>query len=104
MAQERNSGKYLNFTGSGTQTIAMADNEFANVFQVDINIDNDSTIEIKLGSDIIFSGSLVAKASPIQLFLYDFGRGRGTGVKGADLHITLGTAGKVFLTYVKNID
>jgi len=100
MAEIRKSERF-NFTGSGTKTVTVASNEFINVLQVDISTATDTTFELKIGSEVIFTGPIIANAVPVQLFLYDFGKGRGTGVKGDDLTITLGAAGDVFVAHIK---
>ena len=89
------------FSGSGTQSITVDADQYINFFQCDISINTDTTIEIKVGTIVLFTGSLIANASPIQLFFYDFGQGRGTGVKGDALHLTMGESSDVFISYVK---
>ena len=95
----RVTGQELVFSGSGTQNIAVASDAAAYCFQADVTITTDTTFELKIGATRIFSGTLVSNATPIQIFMYDFGKGRGTGIKGDDIYVTLGDAGKVYLTY-----
>lgn len=100
MAENRGVERFV-FVGSGTQTITVNADEYINFFQCDIAFETDTTIEIKIGTEVMFNGPLIANASPIQLFFYDFGKGRGTGKKGDALSVTLGEAGFVYLSYAK---
>lgn len=104
MSEERKAGEELVFAVSETQTIAVPSDASANVFQADISIDTDATVTIEVGSTKIFSGALTAAAAPVQLFFYDFGKGRGTGVKGDPIKVTLGEPGRVYLTYIIHSD
>lgn len=91
---------HLNFAGSGSQTITVEASQHAAIFQADFSIANDTTYEIRIGATKISSGNLIANASPVQLFFYGFGKGRGTGVNGDDIVVTLGDAGDCYLTYI----
>ena len=103
MAETRKN-QHLAFSGSGTQTIAVDANEHISVFQVDVSVSTDTTIDIAIGATSIFKGAIIANSSPVQLFLYDFGKGRETGVKGDDLNVTMGEASDVFIAYIKFSD
>ena len=103
MAQNRDVD-HLNFSGSGIQTVAVGADEFINIFQVDISIAVDTIVTIKIGTKIIFTGSLSASSAPIQLFFYDFGNGRGSGEKGDDLTVELGESGDVFVARIIESD
>ena len=100
LSENRVSGERHSFSGSGQQTVTVDSDEFINLVQADITVNSDTNIEFKIGTAVIFTGNIIANATPVQLFFYDFGRGRGTGEKGDDLTITLGGAGEVFITYI----
>lgn len=89
------------FGGSGQQSITVDSDEFINLIQLDIGVDTDTNFSVTCGSTEILGGNLIADATPAQFFTYDFGRGRGTGVKGDALTVQLGAAGKVFVAYIK---
>jgi len=100
MAEDRGV-EHMDFSGSGTKTITVDSDEYINFYQLDISIDNDTTIEVTIGSQIVFHGNMIATAAPVQLFFIDFGNGRGTGVKGDNLNVALGDSGHVFVVYKK---
>ena len=91
---------HLYFASGSTQTITVPEGSHISVFQVDISVQTDTTVDIKIGATSIFKGAVLANSSPVQLFLYDFGKGRETGVKGDNLTVTMGEAANVFITYI----
>lgn len=101
MGELRFPGEKHTFPASGTQSITADADEHINMFALDVSIQDDTTVEITIGSQSIYGADLVATGSPIQLFFYDFGLGRGTGVKGDNLNITMGGAATVYITYAK---
>ena len=97
---ETRKNQHLYFAASGTQSVVVPDDSHISVFQIDISIATDATYDVKIGATSISKGSLMANSSPIQLFLYDFGKGRETGIKGDNLNITLSEQADVFVAYI----
>jgi hypothetical protein len=94
----------MSFSGAGQQSVSVASNQFINIFQVDISVDSDTNIDIKIGTTQMFSGNIKETSLPVQLFFYAFGKGRGTGAKGDDLTVQLGAAGTVYVDYILHND
>ena len=100
---ERRAVTHFYFTGAGQQSVAVASNEHISVYQLDISPLDDTNVEIRIGTAVIFHGN-VKKDFPFQLFFIDFGLGRGTGVKGDDMVVQVGAAAHVFVAHIITVD
>lgn len=98
MHEDRNVQRFV-FAGSGTQTISVPAGHHATIKQMDISVPSDTTYEIKQGTEYLSDGNVFATGSPLQLYFFDHGKGRGTGEMAADIHVTLNDAGVVYLVY-----
>lgn len=85
---------HINFTGAGTHVInCVHDNTKLYVFFADLYA-NGVTLTISVGTTQITGGAITV--SPVQL---NFGAGRGSGINGESISITVTGACDVYLGY-----
>jgi len=83
---------HMHFAGAGSDTIAIDASHTVKVMFLDISAPVSAQVTLQIGATTFWVGTVTT--TPVQL---SFGGGRGTGVKGDDVTVTVTAACDVFV-------